>query len=172
MYNFEILSALETNKCINKYTYGVYPLDRIPRKVKSKPAFFVINTHKAKYNGEHWVAIYIPVKGYAIYFDSYGFPPRHTEIKTFLKNNSNKYIYNKRQLQSSVSVVCGEYCCMFLLYQCRKKNLKSFYTRFGRKSLSSNDSKIQSSFKTSFNLQNVFKYYETCPLHQTCTRLN
>lgn len=172
MYNFEILSALESNKCINKYMYGVYPLDQIPRLIKSKPVFFVVNTHKAKYKGEHWVAIYIPVKGYTIYFDSYGFPPRHTEIKTFLKNNCNKYIYNKRQLQSSFSTVCGEFCCMFLLYQCHKKNLKSFYTRFGTKNLTSNDIKIKKSFTSSYKLHNVFKYYKTCPKHQTCKSQN
>lgn len=150
MYNFEILRCLERNKCINKFTYGVYPLDRIPRRVKSKPIFFIVNTHKAKYKGEHWIAIYIPVKGCAVYFDSYGLPPHHTQIKTFLKNNCSKYIYNRRQLQSSVSTVCGEFCCMFLLYKCREKNLKSFYKRFGTKSLATNDNNIRNSFKSSF----------------------
>lgn len=170
MYNFEILNALETNKYINKHSYGVYPLDLIPSKVKSKPIFFIVNTHKAKYKGEHWVAIYIPIKGYAIYFDSYGFPPRHAEIKTFLKNNCFKYKYNKRQVQSIVSTLCGEFCCMFLLYQCRKKNLKSFYTRFGNKNLMVNDKKIKLSFRSAFKLKNVFEYYERCSMYQNCAQ--
>jgi len=49
-----------------------------------------------------------------LYFDPYGAPPSES-IKTFVKDNTGKYLpYTTKDVQSLMNNACGYYCCAFL----------------------------------------------------------
>ena len=97
---------------------GAFPRDMLP-EVTKLPAALVVNTDPSDRPGEHWVAIYIPIEGYAEYFDSFGLPPLHWEIKKFLdKNSPMGTLYSNRTLQSIDGVTCGNYCILYVIGRC------------------------------------------------------
>ena len=88
---------------------GVFPQDLIPSFDSLKfPACLVSNTDPSSKPGTHWVALYIVSPSQLEFFDSYGLHP-HAYGFTF-----NLSEYNKTQLQSFSSNVCGEYCIYYL----------------------------------------------------------
>lgn len=108
----------------------VCPRDKIPR-IKNKPIGIVINTDSSKESGEHWVSIFVGNDGIPIYFDSFGLPPLHEDIITFLINNSPKgWNYNTLTLQHPTSTSCGRYCMEFLINQFSKKHVNHFLNLF------------------------------------------
>lgn len=150
MNTLEIYKALSSQKCTKKIFRGVFALDKIPLKIMPRPSLLIINTDKSNKPGQHWIAIHIPSRGYAEYFDSYGRPPMQNEFKTFLKRNTKKYRYNRIQLQSPTSDYCGMYACMFLLYKCCGKSLLNFTNNFASHDLWTNDAKISKCFTQVF----------------------
>lgn len=108
---------------------GVFPADRIPENW-TKPTAFVFNTKNHDDPGEHWVAVYVDRNGRAIYFDSYGEPPNITNHLRRIRKNCTFYDYNKRQLQSYDSSVCGQYCVLFLHFMCIGLSLHQFHSIF------------------------------------------
>jgi hypothetical protein len=99
---------------------GVYPRDKLPRRVHTrKPCAYIINTDPAHRPGQHWVAVWFDGRGNAEYFDSYGLPPLHRDIKNFISRHSQKYIFNRRMLQAVTSSACGAYVLFFVLMKSR-----------------------------------------------------
>lgn len=109
----------------------VCPRNRI-RIIKQKtPIGIVINTDSDEEPGEHWVSIFIGQDKVPIYFDSFGLPPLHEDIISFLnKNSPNGWIYNKLTLQHPTSTSCGRYCIEFLRNQFSKKTTNHFLNLF------------------------------------------
>ena len=103
----------------------------LPRQCsRVRPILFVVNTDRARGPGEHWVCIYLNPTGVGEYFDSYGFPPRHREIKTFLQNNSQRYIYNNLVLQEPFSQTCGYYCVYYAKQKAKGYSLRQILRNF------------------------------------------
>ena len=50
----DIEKVMKSNKYTKKYLKGVFAIDKIPKKIKSKPSMFVINTDKSNKPGQHW----------------------------------------------------------------------------------------------------------------------
>ena len=65
---------------------GVCALDQIANLKPRIPAVYVFNTKPRTTPGEHWVVVYIMANRKAVYFDSFGLKPQHTQIIRFLKN--------------------------------------------------------------------------------------
>lgn len=108
----------------------VCPRNKIP-SIKNKPIGFVINTDSDQEAGEHWVSIFIGKDGVPIYFDSFGLPPLHEDILSFLESRStNGWIYNKLTLQHPTSTACGKYCIEFLRNQFSRKHVNHFLNLF------------------------------------------
>ena len=64
--------------------------------------------------GTHWVAVYLPQKWIAFYFDPFGGYPEG-EIITFMgRNSKNGWKYSKKKIQGDISTLCGVYCIKFL----------------------------------------------------------
>lgn len=122
MNTLEIVHALSG---VRAESVGVYAADRIPRAL-SLPAAIVANTDAADKPGSHWVAFFINTAGRGIFFDSYGMPPTSPYHLDRLKRNCKSFRWNKKQLQSFDSKVCGEYCVMFLRHMCSGSNLRAF----------------------------------------------
>lgn len=77
---------------------------------RTNKAGFIINAYPSHFPDEHWVALFYKRFGPFEYIDSFGMPPHHTEIKLFIKRNSDHpYAYNTRMLQQILCNVCSLY---------------------------------------------------------------
>jgi hypothetical protein len=95
---------------------GVFPSDLLPHSF-TQPGTIIVNTEAQTQTGSHWLAIRLePRCSSAFYFDSYGLSPNVLDIQTFFRKNYTFLNYNTVQLQGPTSMVCGQYCCLFVLY--------------------------------------------------------
>ena len=88
MNSLQINNILKTK--LGRVFKGVHALDQIARLKPRAPAPYVSNTKPITSPGEHWVAVYVMTNRKAVYFDSFGFQPQHTQIITFLKKHTTK----------------------------------------------------------------------------------
>ncbi len=122
----DIYTILKSDPYTRRVVQGVFPANRLPKKVKNLPVGFVANTDPSHKPGEHWIAIYISEDGNGEYFDSYGEPPdKYPGFLAFLQNNCRTWTYNSKRLQDYISTVCGQYCIFYLLHRCRGWSLNS-----------------------------------------------
>jgi hypothetical protein len=141
MNTSEIRKQLNFLECFS----GVYPRDKLP-EVTNFPAAIVINTDDSSKPGEHWVSVYISKTGIGLYFDSYGLPPLHREIKNFLENSCKGWSYNKVLFQGLNSITWGHYCVLFVLLSCIGVSYEKFVTLFTTNTLL-NDQIVQKLYK-------------------------
>ena len=70
------------------------------------------------------------------FFESYGKHPIHCnkDFLDFMNRNSVEweYKYNKTQLQSAFSIVCGQYCIYFLYHHCRRRSMSTIVNSFDK----------------------------------------
>ena len=115
------MNGLQINNILKKNLggvfKGVYALDQIANLKPSVPAAYVFNTDPIRAPGEHWVAVYITSSRKAVYFDSFGFQPQHTQIVTFLKKTLDKVDFlKKNDSKSFYSGVWRTLCCFFVSF--------------------------------------------------------
>lgn len=149
MNTVQISKVLKSNNLTHKIFKGVYALDELPKQV-SRPSILVVNTDTSNEKGTHWLAIFVPVRGCAEYFDSFGNPPFHIEIIKFLQNHSKCFVFNNKCLQSNITSVCGQYCCVYLWVRSSCKSMKYFLNLFNTSSPLQNDRKIEKMFRKIF----------------------
>lgn len=99
----------------------VLPRDYLPTYIdRQKVAVFIINTDTSDRPGSHWIGLFYDGVGRFHYFDSFGLPPLHRDIVTFIEHNSSTpFLYNSRTLQDVLSDTCGLYAIYFILIKCR-----------------------------------------------------
>ena len=125
MNTLQIQKILERDVYANKYFCGVYPKDKLPKKLNF-PSLMVINTDKSNEPGEHWIALYCDKNGKCEFFDSYGLHPDFYNLTNYLNKTCKSWKYNKKCLQGVFSNLCGYYCCLFLMIRSRNYSLKYF----------------------------------------------
>lgn len=105
--------------CLKSHFLGVYSLDSIPKKMKSK-TFLIFNDQTSTMPGRHWLGL-VHTKGnqYNI-FDSYGV--KIDSIKPYLKFKNPQFKYNIGKFQSSETSTCG----LFALYFCINNLLNNY----------------------------------------------
>jgi hypothetical protein len=101
-----------------------------------KPAAIIANTDEQYQPGTYWVAMYILKRGCIEFFDSYGIPPLDEGHMKFL--NKKGVMYNKLELQSLTSKVCGQFCLCFLGSRTKGHSMRDFHKLFS-KNKKSND---------------------------------
>ena len=96
---------------------GVYPRDVLPDLLPHQKAV-VVNTDPHDQPGAHWICMYLnsPILEY---FDSYGLPPNHPDLKDFIQRQSHKQIHNPHCYQALDTDVCGQYCVYYLHHRHR-----------------------------------------------------
>ena len=100
---------------------GVYSIDRLPHPLPPRrPLLLVCNTDKHDKEGEHWLVLFVHIKGEI--FDSLGERPART-FQLYMDTYCNSYITNDRQLQSVTSYFCGLYCIYYCLMKCLNYSL-------------------------------------------------
>ena len=100
-----------------KHFRGVYSLDRLPNKKRSRECF-ISNLARSDSQGTHWIAVWVRGRE-LVYLDSFG-GPVPPEILAYLKTPSQLsrgvrcVQRSTEQLQSFSSDLCGFYCLYFL----------------------------------------------------------
>ena len=159
--------------CVNShlgggYTTGVYAADRLPKRLK-KPAAFIANTDTHDEPGTHWVAFFIPVKGKPEYFDSYGLNCFIEGHLNFQANTKKTWVWNKKELQSLNSKVCGHYCLVYLICRMKKHSITDFLSLF-TSNTKNNDKHVRTCirkyFKDDCNIQCNRFGQVCCPRNQ------
>ena len=112
---------------------GVYACDELSSiEINKYPKSFVANTDPMELLGTHWTATYFNEQMKGEFFDSYGKHPIHynKHFLDFMNRNAVEWGYNKIQLQSAFSSVCGQYFIYFLCHRCRKRSMSSIVNSF------------------------------------------
>lgn len=150
----EIFAALKTNTLTKKCIADVLPFDLLPDKSTVKYnelglQYFVVNLDSSDKPGSHWVAILVsPVhKIYNEYFDSYGLEPT-AEIREYLGGN---YLKQCRELQSSESTVCGQWCMYYVWLRCRGYTLRDIIKPFANSRREENDEYVNKIINAEFS---------------------
>jgi len=93
---------------------GVFSIDTLPAYLdRSKTIKLIVNLQPRHLPGNHWIAIYRK-NGRGFYFGSYGRAPPPT-IANWLSQNSNKWTFYDKIIQSpNDKVSCGYICMQFL----------------------------------------------------------
>ena len=110
---------------------GIYPVDKLPVRIKF-PSYIIVNTSKSYvYNG-HWVLIYFVSFDSVLFFDSFGRDHSIVNNGYVLQRYLNKYNikFNKFVLQSKFSNVCGYYCLYVAFYLCRNVLFNDMFCMF------------------------------------------
>jgi hypothetical protein len=132
---------------------GVYARDKIPLPLKRFPACFIANTDRSGQPGQHWVAFYQASCADRLeFFDSYGLYPELYHFKVA------DYVHNAKPLQDTDSMVCGQYCILYLIHRSKAPKMHhvvNFLASLG-KSYYERDSAVD-------NLVHRHKFYPQAP---------
>ena len=142
MYSNEIEAVLLRDHRVRPYFKGVYPRDKLPRRVIGR-SVYVINTDTSEGPGEHWVGVYFDGFKKCIYFDSFGLAPLHPSIDVFISRNSMRCFMNKRMLQHPLSMTCGLYVIYFCKKVCRGWGLRALLRPFSPYNQEGNDRQVR-----------------------------
>ena len=118
MNNQEIERALTGYRICKQMFVGVFSADNLP--VKEYSGAYVSNTDMSTQSGRHWVAFFTPVPGQVDFFDSFGREPSSYSPHLVEWIGKDKAKSSKKIFQTDNSVVCGNYCILFLLSRSHK----------------------------------------------------
>ena len=114
--NFQIDDALVNIKGYR----GCFAKDSLPKKIK-RQEYTVVNMDDSGNPGTHWVAIVNDPKcDFVEYFDPFGIMPS-TEIHQYMKTAGKDIRFNDNQLQDTLSVRCGYFCCHYIRERAKGK---------------------------------------------------
>ena len=146
---YQIVDALTKDPVTKKYFKGVYPIDKLPSKIKKRPAAIVANTHPADKPGRHWVAIFYPKFGKAKLFDSLGRLPKGRMLGTVDSGLQNRiFLYNRARVQPITSHTCGHYCIYYIYH--RSRNIQMPHILWKLRNINHNDRIVQNLTKRIF----------------------
>lgn len=111
---------------MNSHILGAFHADHIPSHLPLGTGI-IVNTDPVRLPGRHWVAFFLNQRNTLECFDSFGRSPSTylIYIGQFMKRFSN---INEKQLQSTETNVCGQYCLLFLMCRCRGLSIVFFFT--------------------------------------------
>ena len=136
MYSGEINANLENVPGF----VGVFSRDTIPPPEKL-PAFYVVNYDSRNEPGEHWVAIHLLTNGNGEFFDPFGLPPLHFDLRHFMETSCRQWSYSVKDIQHAQSTKCGHFCVNFVKQRAKGVPYKKILSQFSRASLL-NDAKV------------------------------
>jgi len=156
MNELEIKQCLCSHPLTRDLFRGVFARDEILAQIPSPRSLYVISTDIRSSPGQHWLFCIWPLRGYPLYFDSYGERPLHKEIEQFLLESSPKYYFNNQQLQGLFSDTCGHYVTYVASQLCAGNTLQEIRDRhFSSTDLDLNDIVITSLFQKTFGFPSV-----------------
>lgn len=154
MNSIQIHNLLSHNKYTKKYFAGVYPADQLPHNLnetfKNKPIIlFVANYSSSRSPGSHWIGICVSrsprtievfdTAGDGLSFKSNKYFQNFIERNRKTKNGIRAVLYNKAQLQSLTSTLCGQFTCLYVLARSRGSSFNLFLNLFDSNNMVAND---------------------------------
>jgi len=121
----EIVRFLKAHIDCLRFFQGVYSVDTLP----DRPSLLVCNTDKSTKPGQHWIAIHVDDGGRGEYFDSFGRRPTK-QFEAYMNKHCAVWTFNKKQLQSIISSLCGYYCCLYCMLRCRRVEMTRIVAMF------------------------------------------
>ena len=148
MNGYQLRSIIDRFPQAQKNLEGVYPRDQLPHRVDRQKArqCFIINTHPAHKSGEHWVVVCFQ-HSKAFYFDSFGFPPMHGDIQSFIRRNSSHFVYNAKPVQAVSNFTCGLYAIYVIVKFSQGVSPTQILHPFRSRDFSTNDNKLVAYFQ-------------------------
>lgn len=125
---------------------GVFAADTLPHRITTKPALLIVNSDPISKPGTHWLAMSIDACGKGFYFDSYGQRPNVPLHERFLSRVCKSWTYNHVDLQALDSSVCGQYCCMYLLFKAHGFTMTDFVKCFSN-DCAQNDARVEKMYQ-------------------------
>lgn len=164
---------IKCDSVLNEDVLGVYASNRLPRQRINQASGLIVNTDVYSQPGQHWCAIYNDGKGRIEFFDSYGRPPERNShhIKSWIHERANSCSFNRKQLQSNHSSVCGFYCILYLHQRLRGISLDDFVETFDSSNLEANDDYVMDVITSAFPecLSEEDLYNQFCVPYFKCT---
>lgn len=137
MTNFEIQRMLKHVKGF----VGVYCKDELPAHPK-KGESMVVNLQDANDGGgTHWVAL-VNEADYE-YFDPFGIYPPDVVVEYMKKTDGA--VYNTWKIQDVSSIMCGYYCCYYILERASGRSANDVLLDFDQDS-TENETKLRKYF--------------------------
>ena len=151
---------------------GVFPADKVPKKLSKFPVCLVVNTDPSSQPGTHWLAAYIDSMGRGEQFDSFGrVPAKNSPLSQLLTAScGSKWHYNEERIQEYCSSVCGHYCIYFLLQRNRGVPMSEIIRVFSERDYAENDSLITDWVNDHFDID-TDTYNLDFILNQVCRAL-
>lgn len=163
-------TLMRRDKHVSPLFVGVFAADTLPRRLNNYPALLICNTDPISKPGQHWIAFFIDKNGVGEYWDSYGFPPLVAHHKRFLNRLCKKWTYNHSSLQAIDSMVCGEYCVLYLVHRAHGYSLHSFVHKLFTSDPIKNDTIVRKLFKRMFGKKRVCVIPAATPTQRCCKR--
>lgn len=154
----QIIKCLKENQEIKKKFLGVFPCDKIPKRIPKKDSkFLIINTDISTGPGIHWIAIYIDpkIKQVEVFDPADSRNSFNSELflyKARLEEEKGFTIrYADQILQSPTSNLCAVYCLMYIYFRVKGESFFKFLRKFKRQKLEVNDKIVLKLFHSNFN---------------------
>lgn len=94
---------------------GTFSKDMLPDRIHDEESIVVNLQDYFQGGGTHWVAVYNNKNSNSIeYFDSFGLEPPNECIK-YMETSNKPIEYNSSQIQNMDSIMCGFYCCYYIV---------------------------------------------------------
>ena len=136
-----VLGKLLRNTGVN--FLGVYPSDHLPCvSILSAraPCCYIVNSDPCTEPGTPWVAFFQSSPKTLEFFDSYGKTPAFYGLSI---PNTMAVKYNPTQLQADNSLLCGQWCILFLHRRTQGINFSPLIRRFSSLTPTKADALVQ-----------------------------
>lgn len=124
MEGVEFLKYFEKVPHLMPHFLGVFPIDKMPKSMKSK-TFFVCNLDPSWKGGSHWIAFFKTNNKECEIFDSLG---TNVDVLKPHLNFKNKmdFVYNETSFQTPSSTLCGKFVIMFCVERLLNPDLEMY----------------------------------------------
>ena len=130
---------------------GVFSKDLLPKIINQNESCIVNIEDYFNGNGTHWVCIYNDHNSKDVeYFDSFGLYPSDVVVD-YMKTSQKGIIYNDGEIQDSNSIMCGYYCCYYIIKRFTGHKHIDILLDFDQEPTSKNEKQIT---KFAYNLYN------------------
>ena len=111
---------------------GVFPIDKLPLRLKQYPTFLIINTQSHNLGGEHWFTIFISRQRIGEIFDSAA-QPVDPRVKRWLTHFTRTWTRNRLMFQAPLSSLCGAFALYYILNRLKHTSMHSVLFPYGSK---------------------------------------
>ena len=141
------LSNIDIDKIMKKHNVknyrGTYSKDMLPKRINGNESVIVNLQDYFEGEGTHWVVIYNDNNGDSVeYFDSFGLKPP-IECINYMETSNKLIEYNSSQIQNIDSIMCGYYCCFYIIERYKSRQPIDILLDFNQKPSLCNEVFIQ-----------------------------